>query len=361
MATESSPVAVYVHLGPNFPKHLTRSLIRHRTLFPKQEIALITSDDQTFSIPSGIEEFKVNTSELEAELFSEMSQNLNFEFRNGFWKYTLQRFFAINEFHKARPGKAITHIESDVLLMPNFPWGKFAVLKKMAWLKVNSEVDVAAIVHFPSAVLTEMFSKEIVTIVKATPGTNDMIVLHKLAKILESKHEYLPSLTPDNIQSHFVNKNLQGDAVRYFGGIFDPLALGLWYFGQDPKNSFGLRTRYIGDVSHDLNPVNTKLSIVNGVLRDQFGTEVFSLHIHSKLLSLFGEEWESSLSLELIEAGDQRKKYSFHLLAMLQAIRSRKARETTWILVALIPGLQYLRKLRAFEDLKNAIKRLLKI
>lgn len=360
MAIESAPVAVYVHLGPNFPKHLLLSLIRHRTLFPKQELALITSDDQTFEIPSGIELFKVNTSELEASLFLEMSQNLDFEFRNGFWKYTLQRFFAINEFHKVIPSKAITHVESDVLLMPNFPWEKFAALKKLAWLKVNSEVDVAAIVHFPSPAHTEMLSKEIVTLAKATPGTNDMIVLHKLAEILKSNHEYLPSLTPNN-KSPFIDKKLQEKRVGYFGGIFDPLALGLWYFGQDPKNSFGLRKRYVGDISHDLNPVNTKLSICNGVLHDQSGTQVFSLHVHSKLLSLFGENWESSLKSQLIEAGEQRKKYSFNIQAMFQAMRSRKVRETTWILIALIPGLQHLRKLRAFEVSKNFVKKLFRI
>jgi hypothetical protein len=355
------PVAAYVHLGPNLPKHLKLGLVRHRDLFPEQEIVLIISHDQDFKIPSRVMVHRVNSDELENELFSEMSQKLDFEFRRGFWKYTLQRFFALNDFHKTIPNQPLTHIESDVLVMPNFPWSKFAALERMAWLQVNSELDVAAIVHFPNASYTQILSTEVAKFARANPGTNDMLVLHELARILKPKQFYLPSLN-----THVSNSNLERNSqidenIQYFGGIFDPLILGLWYFGQDPKNSFGLLKRYVGDKSHDLNPERVKLSFTHGELRDQYGVQVFSLHIHSKMLSLFDTNWEKSLKSRLLQAETQKQKYAFSVLSMYASIRSRRARETIWILVAFTPGIQQLRRIRTFEVLKDLFKKLFKI
>ena len=353
----SSPTAVYVHLGSNLPKHLKLGLSRHQLLFPSQEIVLITSDDQQFDLPGSIKQFKVNTSVLEAELFKEMSQKLDFEFRKGFWKYTLQRFFAIGEFHKLNPKRVLTHIESDVVLMPNFPWHQFADLKKLAWLKVNSEVDVAAIVHFPTLHHTLGLLQEISRLAYLNTGTNDMLVLHDAVAHLRFSHEYLPSLTSNNAYSAEKIDPSDEQNLIYFGGIFDPLNLGLWYFGQDPKNSFGLRTRYVGDSSHDLNPVHTRLKFNDGVLSDQFGTSVYSLHVHSKYLPLFGANWESALKIGLEQALTEKRRRSFNLSALFQALKGRRMRQNLWILIAQFPGVKQLRKIRAFESLKNQAKK----
>lgn len=346
--SSSSPIACYVHLGADIPKHLVAGLTRHHSLFPNQEIILVKSKDQTFDLPSYVTVFSVNDSELESELFEKMSMNLDFHFRGGFWKYTLQRFFAVNELHKTIPNRPITHIESDVLVMPNFPWGAFYNLPKLAWLKVNSEIDVAAIVHFPSAELTEIFAREVAKLAEQNPIINDMQALHEIATTLTSLHTYLPSVP-------------SSEDINNFGGIFDPLNLGLWYFGQDPKNSFGLRTRYVGDDSHDLAAANMHLSYKDNHLITQDGVEVFSLHLHAKYLPLFRAKWEAELIKGLNEAKLKRKKYSFHVKPMLQALQSRKPHQTLWILIAMVPGLGKLRRIRAFESMKNYFKRLLRI
>lgn len=357
----SIPIAVYVHLGPNLPKHLKLSLSRHLQLFPSQDLVLITSHDQYFDLPAEVEQFKVDTDALEAELFKAMSQELDFDFRNGFWKYTLQRFFAIGEFHEANPSRCVTHIESDVLLMPNFPWEKFVQYEKLAWLMVNSEIDVAAVVHFPTLDLTREFTREISRLAHLNPWTNDMLVLHDAAMNLRLIHEYLPSLTSFNRHEGVSLSAINESHLKYFAGIFDPLSLGLWHFGQDPKNSFGLRKRYIGDISHDLNPVHTQLKYKSGVLSDKTGTEIFSLHIHSKHLPLFGANWESALELGLAEALFNKKRTSFNFRALILALRGRKMRQNIWILISLIPGLRRLRTIKVIESLKERLKKLLKI
>jgi hypothetical protein len=342
------PIACYVHLGADIPKHLVAGLIRHHSLFPNQDIILVKSKNQSFNLPSYVTVFSVDDSELESELFEKMSMNLDFHFRGGFWKYTLQRFFAVNELHKTIPTRPITHIESDVLVMPNFPWSIFYGLPKLAWLKVNSEIDVAAIVHFPSAELTEIFAREVMKLAEHNPRINDMQVLHEIATNVNSLHTYLPSVP-------------NSDDINNFGGIFDPLNLGLWYFGQDPKNSFGLRTRYVGDDSHELAAASTHLSYRDNQLITQDGVEVFSLHLHAKYLPLFGAKWGEALIKGLNQAKMKRNKYSFHIDSMLQALQSRKPHQTIWILIAMVPGLAKLRRIPAVESIKDYLKRLLRI
>jgi len=357
-----SPIATYVHLGTNLPRHLKLGLNRHQCLFPAQDLILITSHDQHFDLPASIKQFKVNTTELAADLFSEMSFKLDFNFRSGFWKYTLQRFFAIGELHKEVPERALTHIESDVLIMPNFPWEKFSRLKKLAWLKVNSELDVAAIVHFPGLDQTTELLKEISLLMSLNPGTNDMLALHDAAKKLKEGHKYLPSLTSHNSYKHESFGLAEEENLEFFGGIFDPLNLGLWNFGQDPKNSFGLRKRYVGDSSHDLNASKAGLKFEDGILSDHSGTQVFSLHLHSKHLPLFDSQgWENALKLGLLESRDKRKQHSFEFSALYLAIRGSSLRQTIWILISLVPGLKHLRRIRLLEDLKDALKKLIKI
>jgi hypothetical protein len=282
-----------------------------------------------------------------------MSRKLDFKFREGFWKYTLQRFFAIGAFHKECPNRSVTHIESDVLLMPNFPWQKFADLKKLAWLKVNSAIDVAAIVHFPTLYKTQKLLEEISRLSRLNPGTNDMRVLHEAAITLEQFHEYLPSLTSSNYQKHENFSATQERSLNHFGGIFDPLNLGLWYFGQDPKNSFGMRKRYVGDLSHDVNPIDSGLSLKTGKLSDKNGTSIFSLHIHSKYLPLFGPNWERALELGLNQALTKKRRCSFNLIALLQALRGRKLRQNVWILILLFPALVDSEELEVLKHLKT--------
>ena len=188
-----------------------------------------------------------------------------------------------------------------------------------------------------------------------------MLVLHDAAENLKSHHEYLPSLTHANTKQQVILGKTEDASLKNFGGIFDPLNLGLWYFGQDPKNSFGLRRRYVGDLSHDLNPVETELKFESGVLSDRSGTTIFSLHIHAKYLPLFGPNWERALQLGLEEARNKQKSVSFSLRALILALKGRKLRQNIWMLAALIPGLNRLRRIRAIESLKNRVKNLFKI
>lgn len=355
------PIAVYVHLGSNIPKHLALNLARHKSLFPNQRVFLITDQFVEVGILDDIETYIVDSNKLEKELFENMSNHLDFKFRHGFWKYTLQRFFALSEFHKEVSDSKIVHIESDVVVMPNFPWDKFERLNKVAWLKVNKNVDVAAIVFLPDALSSKNLSNEISRLATINPQINDMQALHECAKMKSIQHEYLPSLTSETARSTELMNASDQELISYFGGVFDPLILGLWNFGQDPKNSFGFRRRFLDDPNHDLNPEKSMLSYSDGMLFDQNGTCVFALHVHSKDLALFGIGWENALKSGLKQSARKSKRITFHMRALVETFQDRRLRENIWIILGLIPGIKVFRRSEYIESIKDKLKSFLRI
>ncbi len=359
--SETFPVAVYAHFGSAIPMHLKFGLKRHRSIFPDQRVVLLVDQFVKGVELEGIEIYEIDSLNLQKELFDSMSKHLDFNFRGGFWKYTLQRIFALSEFHKSCPETNVIHIESDVLVMPEFPWKKFNHLKTLAWLRVNEEVDVAAVVFLPNYRCSNLLSSEVARFAMEKPSINDMEALHRFAIENPSDHVYLPSLTPDNSRSSETFQNEELGMLNYFEGIFDPLILGLWNFGQDPKNSFGIRRRYVDDSNHHLSPESVQLKYSDGVLLDQNGVHVFSLHLHSKYLPLFGPNWESALKDGLNQSATKIKNISFHVTALFAAIKGRRLKENVWILLASIPGVSIFRKIHFFENLKNRIKKRLKI
>lgn len=357
----SIPSAVYVHLGSDIPIHLKYGLVRHKSLFPDQRVILIADEFVKVEKFVDIEIFSIDSANLQKNLFDSMSKHLDFNFRGGFWKYTLQRFFAISKFHETCPQSNLVHIESDVLVMPEFPWKQFSSLKTLAWLKVNDNIDVAAIVFLPNSGDSKLLSSEIMRFALENPLINDMEALHQFAKENPLSQVYLPSVTPDTLRRPETLKTRELNMLEHFEGVFDPLILGLWNFGQDPKNTFGIRRRYVDDVSHHLHPEKAHLKYSNGILLDQHDVRVYSLHLHSKYLPLFGPNWERTLINGLRQSMKKSNQFSFHPTALVAAIKGRKLKENIWILVALIPGVGFLRKSQLVENKKNVIKRWLHI
>ena len=52
-------IAVYVHLGPDIPKHLLFNIERHSELFPNQKIVLVSNQNWGDLIPQNVETFLV--------------------------------------------------------------------------------------------------------------------------------------------------------------------------------------------------------------------------------------------------------------------------------------------------------------
>jgi hypothetical protein len=175
------------------------------------------------------------------------------------------------------------------------------------------------------------------------------------------RHSYLPSITSNRVRSGVSFDANQDTLVELFGGYFDPLALGLWYFGQDPKNTFGRTRRYIDQTHHDYFAPTAHLTYENEVLFDVSGTQVFALHVHSKDLSLFDSRWREALVKVLIDAKQGLNARSFNLQSFFASMQDRSLRAHIWILMARLPGVSLLRKVLWVEKVKNNFKKFFRI
>jgi hypothetical protein len=353
--------SVFVHLGVTIPEHLKDNLSRHKALFPKQQLTLIVDRDPLEVLPQGIRIFKYEVEKNDLKILDEMDKVSDFHFRDGFWKYTFLRLFALEKFHETYPDEPILHIESDVILMPNFPWEKFKSLSHLAWLNVNSLCDVASLVFSPNSNETHFFVNELRTIAKEDPATTDMLSMREFVLRNPGRHIYLPSLTERNSRVPDVYDEDAKSQLANFYGYFDPSAIGMWNFGQDPKNLYGFRNRFHLDSSYDLNPSKSDYFFEDSRLFDSNGLNIYSLHVHSKFLPLFSEDWAYHLARELRKARGKRRLTMFSPKAFFGAITDRKLKDNAWLLIANIPGIKYLRKVTFLESLKEKIKDFLKI
>jgi len=260
----------------------------------------------------------------------------NGDFRNGFWQLTLNRIYVLALIHR-KYQVPILHVESDVLLMNDFPWKKFDNFEKIAWLNVSIDHDIAALLFSPSAALTEQLVKNLKICLDRDPNKTDMTSMIEVTKILDDNFSYLPSCPLEwsrfsNPKNGFEGSNA---LAEYFGGFFDPAALGIWNLGQDPRNHFGRSRIHIDPNTHKIDPSKVKLSIERGQhLHDQYGNKVFSLHVHSKNNRLFKNKSEKYLE-QLLNLSNQKQTQSkFYLSKFVLSLFDYPFPKNIWVLIS---------------------------
>lgn len=282
--------AVFVHLGNKVPKYLILNIERFTKLFPEIQVTLILDHhlpklDLPLSLNTWIYESNPTLDLLDG--------GRDISYRSGFWRFSLERFFALSKYHSEKIGVKLVHIESDVLLLPNFPWDKIENLEDPAWNPYNDNLDVAGVVYLPTWQATNHLSDMILAVIKSNNSITDMQALNQISKTQNPTNRYLP-FNPDHYPS-----NQHG-----FDGIFDGACIGVWLTGQDPRNNFGSTIIHdIGLVERDhtvIDPSRFRYRVTPAgdlLVQGELGAEVpiFNLHIHSKNENLFSDNWEQEL------------------------------------------------------------------
>jgi hypothetical protein len=305
------PIAVFVHLGKSPVNHLWKNLKRHADLFPEIETYVILDQfTHVRKIPDGINlyMFRRESQFLNEAIFSAHDQ----KFRGGFWRFSLERLFALIEFHKDHPQRKILHIESDVLLLPNFPWDLLSNSEIPMWNNYNQDRDVSALLYFPDYTRHLKFIENIQFKLVENPKHTDMTVLAALREDDSVICSLFPSLDSRIIDLMNVANATNSDLIAkvsegtmFENGVFDAAAIGMWLTGHDPRNTYGKL------LLHDSSPLVSGDSLVDpravGYEMDEQGNlylvskttgnrvSLWNLHIHSKSLKLFSENWESEL------------------------------------------------------------------
>lgn len=176
----------------------------------------------------------VHTKELENDkhlnefnLINELDTN----FRNGFWQKTSQRLFYVKAYLFSSDLKDILHVENDSQIFISAEQMKniFRNNEKVSYPMESQSRGIASIIFFPKNKITLDFFDNYLDIFENTPTMNEMDVLGKIKSNLRTLLPSNPFLEPEYSKP---NEN------NY---LFDPSTLGYWLFGQDPRNQLFIR------------------------------------------------------------------------------------------------------------------------
>jgi hypothetical protein len=286
---------VLVHLGTSQATHLWKNIGYLRKQWPQLKITLIGDQLSTEkkSNDLGISYVDYQPNETEKNLV--FSTNHDSSFRKGFWNYSLLRLFAVIRFAEEKETGVVLHIESDVLLMENFPFNVFTELTKPAWLRFNESHDVASIFAIPNKQTALWLRSRFYELLSNGKHLTDMTLLSQISHEEAQRVELLPIAHNEKDlilrKSEISKDELTRVTENYdkYGGVFDSAPIGMWLLGQDPRNHKGKLKRFI-NLSHSfIQPNQVKLQSIEKerqIMYDQ-GTPIFDLHVHSKELKYF--------------------------------------------------------------------------
>ena len=350
---------LFVHLGTKIPGYLQTNIERSRVMFPGMKISLVTDSKNagSWALKYDIEVMSYQRDDYfnSAFTFGKLETN----FRNGYWRYTIERLAAIKTFHELHPTTPVLHIESDVILMPNFPTDQVSKLDKMHWLNYGIGADIAAMIYSPSAGKTTLFYQHLIEEIKLSGGS-DMEILWKLRTKYKKIYSTFPTINSKTKSlQNTIDNEVDFDVYEIapesiFEGVFDAAGIGIWLFGGDPNNNFGFTTIHTRELIDTGNIFidSSKATFVGGengelcIETAHHGlVPVYNLHIHSKNRKLLSIEWKPEL-VKLLEITDKSSKVTgFNIKILIEAIYQNLRKKSLLRYIMHIPILKKLKRL----------------
>jgi hypothetical protein len=307
---------VFVHLGPSPAEHLWMNVSSIKKRFPDMEITVIYSDDthKPKILGCQVDSYLYKSLNDDNQLLELLNNNLTF--RGGFWRYSLERLIALEAWHSENlPAESFLHIESDILILNNFPFNSFDSIDKLAWIKFNDSHDVSALLYSPNFESTKWLASRIRIEIAGDLGLTDMTVLSLIRGSSPNKVFLLPTIS--------------SATSDIFEGRFDGASIGMWLHGRDPRNHYGFVRRHMTLPNSDDKAENLKYKMNRGNLWVADGKNkfpLFNLHVHSKSRKLFRSSYLYSLSGDVFWSKMRIFSYSFSLRAFLSIVQDLRKR-----------------------------------
>lgn len=348
---------IFVHLGTARADHLVLNIKLLQDMFPCIKINCVVSEISNIKeqLLDLVDIFIYKPLTEIDELF--LGNTIDPKFRQGFWRYTLERLIAINTVHMQRPFVSLLHIESDVLLMPSFPFSQFRKLGKVYWLPANASSDVASLIYLPSINHTAKFVQDVVMYIKNSVLPTDMSVLKILRDSNPSRYGLLPFSNINLPRLSSADSNYSRDTSSQFTGVFDGSAIGMWLTGIDPRNYYGYQYHFSS--KHFLQNeflINPSEYVMNYDMRNRLyfitdagqKIQIYNLHIHSKSKIMFSSRRYSVIK-QLIERSHNNEKYRiFHLHILRMLIMQNIKQKSLCSFLYFSPLFYFGRKLTSF-------------
>ncbi len=212
-------------------------------------------------------------------LFNDMHAKRQ-NFRNGFWRYSLERLLSLDAYFQDNDEEVI-HVESDVVLLNGFEKYQIQTINT-SWLTHKDNEDSAAVLTIGNQKSFARFQEDLRSSFTQNLTLSEMQILRKMRRTASKDYDVMPSIHANGDIP--LVQNVLGERI-----VFDPAALGMWMFGHDPRNHFGVTRKSLlegvqrGD-AFDLSMI-TKSG--NPHLYISGTTKVLSLHIHTKAEAVF--------------------------------------------------------------------------
>lgn len=218
------------------------------------------------------------------------TSTLDSTFRNGFWKYTTERLFVLEDLCTYLNIEEFFHIENDNMIYFNGN-SLLETFRKysnglMAPALSRKELTFGILYCNNLQVLSKLTE-----FILSTNSENEMSTSSRFFNTHVDATSYLPSIPIENVDNRFASNGLSD-----FKGIFDPAQYGQWLGGIDPRN--GPSAPFLFSNSEAIVQPNTfKYEIGDDgrywIISTMVKYPIYLLHIHSKKLEMF-----YSLSLE---------------------------------------------------------------
>jgi len=319
---------VFVHFLSKPPKYLTLNIERTINLFPEHKIFLITDLDQSNFKIKGLNYHKYKKEKNWTRLENLLTHDKTF--RRNFWFLSVVRFLALADFMQERDA-AILHIESDVIISSDFPFKLLSELEsEFAFPIVNQDQAIASCLYIKNLTSANYLRDLTLTEAEKNSKTTDMHILRVLSKIDRDIFKILPSapLYKQEIinddKMYYENKK----SISYFKGVFDGVDIGMFLFGQDPRNKRGFTTvrkptpgAYL-DVSKQSLAMTDKRDFPDIYdLNSQKMIPIYTLHIHCKNRDLFNFTRSRSIISKAVHDSKNQPRTKFYLSVFVDSLK----------------------------------------
>lgn len=352
---------LFVQLGFAKSEHLIQNIKLVHSMFPNINIHCIISNDSILEkvLPTYVNRIIYTPEKKIDELFN--SKDIDLDFRNGYWRYTLERLIAIKFAYIENPESKFIHIESDIFLLPSFPFTNFLNIEDVVWLPYDTTSDIASVIYFPNLEKNLQFTEDLMLLLLSNPRVTDMQALYKLRNSFPERYFLLPTSNLNFGDLRNPNVDSLTKLNVNFEGIFDSAPIGMWLTGIDPKNYFGF-TRYfetnkINDMQIFMKPNEYPLEFVNReklfYKSNNNFLNIYNLHIHSKSKKIFSPKWDSEIE-RLVKLSFTGKVYSeFSIKLFFQLIFNNLSKGTLLEYIYNSPLFSNVRKFNRYLKRKN--------
>lgn len=273
---------VYIHVGGDLPNHAYVT-INHNVQYSEGVTYLLTDSDSISSISNVT---IINTKSIQSDKLNRLKA---FGYFEGFWLYTFERLFILEEFMRNFGLNECLHIENDVLIYDKPQSIKYKNLfsNRLAINPIGEKYLTFAYAYVPLNALSSLnedllfllsLGQEELNRRLSGEMLNEMTCIALLFKEKRKYLDFFPILPTGEFSKNYSELGYVYDSASY-GQFLDgtPGTQGQPYRGSH---------HYIGRWLND----SDIILFENGkplLIKDKIKIPIFNLHIHSKRIGLF--------------------------------------------------------------------------